>query len=300
MIFGSMLSSDRVGVTASWGDNALKRIRLLLLVLGLAVQASASASGSGLLGTGGATSIEGGGGGIIPWATLNGYAEDREVSLTGSFSLVHLDDFDLRVLGASVNYRNRLELSVADQRLQLSTLGGDIRQQVFGAKLRLGGDLIYGTVPQIALGVQYKRNRDFAVPGLLQAARDDDFEAWLGVARAWLDGPFHRTWLIAANARATRANQTGLLGFGGDDGDSHEIVLEGALVMFLNRSMALGVEYRQKPDNLSAVNEDDWMDVFFAWFPNKSLSLVAGWTRLGDIAGFTSQDGPYFSVELAF
>lgn len=274
---------------------------LMALVCGWGLAISAAASGGGLLGTGGASSIEGsGGGGIIPWAVLNGYAEDDEVTFTGALSLVHLDDFDLRVLGASVNFRNRLELSVADQRLQLSTLGGEIRQRVLGAKLRVAGDLIYGSVPQVALGVQYKRNRDFAVPELVGARRNDDFEGYLAVSRAWLDGPFHRTWLVAANARATRANQTGLLGFGGDAGDGHELTLEGAVVVFLSRSLALGLEYRQKPDNLSAVNEDDWADVFLAWFPNKSLNLVAGWTRLGDIAGFESQDGPYFSVELAF
>ncbi|RUO25298.1 DUF3034 domain-containing protein [Aliidiomarina minuta] len=275
---------------------------ILIALLLASFMSTAQATGGRLLATGGVTTVEGSsGGGIVPWATLSGYAEDDEVSAIATLSALHLDDFDLKVAAASVNFYNRLELSVAQQDFNLTTLGaGEIRQQVFGAKYRIVGDLIYGKLPQFAMGIQYKRNRDFAVPQSIGSQHDDDFDIYLAASRAWLNGPFNRTWVASLTARATRANQMGLLGFGGDANNSHEVMIEGSLGIFLNRSVVVGVEYRQKPDNLAAVEEDDWMDVFVAWFPSKSVSLTAGWADLGDIAGFTSQSGAYMSIQASF
>ncbi|MGX5914462.1 DUF3034 family protein [Aliidiomarina sp. Khilg15.8] len=271
------------------------------LFFALTYSGLACASGGGLQGTGGATTVEGAaGGGIVPWAVLSGYAEDDEISATAALSSLPLDDFNLSVMAASVNFYNRFELSVAEQRFALTSLSGDIRQQVIGAKYRLGGDLIYGDMPQFAVGAQYKRNQDFTVPGSIGARDDSDVDYYLAASRAWLDGPFHRTWVASLTARATRANQIGILGFGGDANDSYEVMFEGSLAMFVNREWALGIEYRQKSDNLSAVDEDDWMDVFVAWFPTKSVSLVGGYADLGDIAGFTKQSGAYVSIQASF
>ena len=94
--------------------------------------------------------------------------------------------------------------------------------------------------------------------------------------------------------RYTEANQTGLLGFGAED-KSAELVWEVSTAILLGRNVALGVEYRQKPDNLS-LKEDDWKSVFIAWVPNKSLNITAAWIDLGQIAGAKHQDGFYFSV----
>jgi hypothetical protein len=271
------------------------------LLAGLFLSGAASASGGGLQGTGGATTVEGAaGGGIVPWAVLSGYAEADEITATAALSTLPLDDFDLSVMAASINFYNRFELSVAEQRFGLTSLSGDIKQQVIGAKYRLGGDLIYGAVPQLAVGAQYKRNQDFTVPGSIGARDDSGVDFYLAASRAWLDGPFHRTWVASLTARATQANQIGILGFGGDANDDYEIMFEGSLAMFLNREWALGVEYRQKPDNLNAVREDDWMDVFVAWFPTKSVSLVGGYADLGDVAGFTGQNGAYLSIQASF
>mgnify|MGYP000524755415 CR=1 FL=1 len=59
--------------------------------------------------------------------------------------------------------------------------------------------------------------------------------------------------------------------------------------------LAVGVEYRQKPDNLGA-KEEDWKSAFVAWMPNKTISLTAGYIDLGEIAGSEEQDGLYFSI----
>ena len=63
-----------------------------------------------------------------------------------------------------------------------------------------------------------------------------------------------------------------------------------------NRHLAFGIEYRQKPDNLSFAREEDWNDVFIAWFPNKHINVTAAWADLGDIAGVKDQQGWYLSL----
>ena len=63
----------------------------------------------------------------------------------------------------------------------------------------------------------------------------------------------------------------------------------------LSRHLAIGLEYRQKPDNLGP-KEDDWQDIWMAWFPNKYVSVTAAYLNLGDIVGASSQRGSYVSV----
>ena len=86
----------------------------------------------------------------------------------------------------------------------------------------------------------------------------------------------------------------GLLGFGGPN-QNRQWMLEGSVAVLLSRHLALGAEYRQKPDNLGLV-EDDWRDVFVAWFPGKHVSVTAAYVDLGSIAGIDNQDGWYLSV----
>ncbi|MGM0482112.1 MAG: DUF3034 family protein, partial [Pseudomonadota bacterium] len=69
---------------------------------------------------------------------------------------------------------------------------------------------------------------------------------------------------------------------------------------FINRHWAVGVEYRQKPDNLSFAEEQDWRDVFVGYFPSKDISIVGAYTDLGSIAGLDHQTGWYLSLQAAF
>lgn len=68
--------------------------------------------------------------------------------------------------------------------------------------------------------------------------------------------------------------------------------------MLLNDRLALGVEYRGKPDNLSAFRKQDAGDVFLAWFPHRNFAATLAWARLGSIAGKAKQDGAYLSFQL--
>lgn len=268
----------------------------------------ASAGQGRLLATGGATSLEGAaGGGITPWAVLAGYGERGEWGGDVFATRVETGDYRLDVAGVAFAFDNRLELSYARQRFDLGTLARDLAlpenslsQDVFGVKLRLFGDLIYDRLPQVSLGLQHKRQKDFLIPALIGAQRDEDTEAYLTGSRLILGGAFGYNLLLNGGLRYSRANELGLLGFGGDRRDSRSLLKEGSAVVLFSPRWALGVEYREKPDNLSFAGESDWADLFLGYFPNKHLAVVLAYARLGEIATLDNQDGVYLSVQGSF
>jgi len=272
-----------------------------LLVGWLAAPALAADDKGRLLATGAATTIEGsGGGGIVPWATMSSYASEGQWGATAALGEVQVDDFRLSVQSASLSYGNRIEVSYANQVFDLEAIGGELKQNVFGIKVRAAGDLIYGDMPQFSFGVQYKKNRTFTLPQAVGATDDSGTDYYVSAAKAWLDGPFHRTWLVNITARATKANQLGLLGFGGDLDDDYSLQAEASVAMFVNRKLAVGVEYRQKPNNLGFAAEEDWYDAFVAYFPTKSVAVVGAYTDLQSIAGLPDQQGFYLSLQATF
>lgn len=276
---------------------------LLLLASG-----PCAAEGTRLLGTGGVTQIEGAsGGGLAPWATIAGYEAGYDSGATAFISNVRTGDYQLDAVGAAWSYGNRLEISFARQNFDIGTLGialglpdTVLRQNVFGAKVRLAGDIVYGDWPQIAVGVQHKTLVDPAVAGLIGARDDSGTDFYIAASRLVLAGVGDRNLVWSAALRATKANQLGLLGFGGDRDDGYAVVVEAMAGVMLDRHTVFGVEYRQKPDNLSFAGEDDWMDVFIAWLPSRSLSLTAAYADLGSIAGLDRQSGFYLSMQAGF
>lgn len=285
----------------------MRRAFALALVLLAAGPAWAGAGGR-LLATGGATQVEGSaGGGIVPWAVLAGYGTREQPGGTAFYTRVDTGDYALDAWGAAWTFRNRLELSVARQRFDLGELQrrlalpwDALEQDVFGAKLRLGGDLVYTRMPQLSLGLQHKRLRDGTLPLALGARDDAGTDIYLAASKLFLDGPGGRQWLASGTLRSTKANQMGLLGHGGDRDGGRALVFEGSLAVVLDPSWVVGVEYRQKPDNLGFAAEDDWKDAFVAWFPNKHVAVVAAWADLGGIATLEGQRGGYLSVQVGF
>ncbi|WP_330946365.1 DUF3034 family protein [Thermomonas sp. LB-4] len=285
-----------------------KRAAALVLALSLALPCVASAGDGRLLATGGATQVEGSaGGGIVPWAVLSGYGTAGQHGGTAFATRVDTGDYALTSYGAAYAWDNRLELSYARQRFELGELQrrlslptGRFDAEVVGAKLRLGGDLVYTTMPQVALGVQYKRQLDFAIPRAVGARDDRGIDVYLSASKLFLAAVDDRHMLLNATVRSTRANQAGLLGFGGDRKAGRSLVLETSAAVLLDPHWAVGVEYRQKPDNLGFAREDDWRDVFVAWFPNKHVAVVAAYADLGSIATLDRQRGAYLSLQASF
>lgn len=257
----------------------------------------ASAAEGRIKGTGGVSSASGaGGGGLLPWATLMGHATREEWAGSAFLTRLDVDDFTLDVAGLGVNLRDRLELSYARRKFTTEATAARIRQDNIGLKYRLGGDLLYGSVPQIVVGVEHGILRDPATANASGAEETTGSDLYIGAARGWIDGLANRTTFLNINARYSEANQFGLLGYGGDDGD-RRLHIEAAGGIFLTRSWVVGAEYRYKPDNLLALKEDAATDLFVAWFPSKHISVTAAWVNLGRIAGADTQKGFYLSLQ---
>lgn len=256
------------------------------------------AEGSRVIATGGASMIEGSaGGGIVPWAVINGYGSSDEWSATAMATGVYVDDFTLKVMGASLSYDNRFELSLARQTFDLDTLGGELGQDIVGFKYKLAGELLYTAMPQITLGAQYKKVDDFSLPQAVGARDDWGLDIYVVASKVFFDTVAGRNLLLNATVRVTKANQTGLLGFGTEASNDYHFMLEASAALLLTDNLALGIEYRQKPNELGFAREDDWQDIFLAWFINKHLSVVTAYADLGSIAGFEHQRGWYLSLE---
>jgi hypothetical protein len=106
--------------------------------------------------------------------------------------------------------------------------------------------------------------------------------------------------LLNATLRATKANQFGLLGFGGDRDRDYSLQFEGSAALLLSRHLAIGAEIRTKPDNLGFAREGNAYDLFAAYFISKNLSATLAFVALGPIARQGDQNGVYLSLQTGF
>ena len=267
-----------------------------------------AAAGDRLIATGGVTQLEGaGGGGLTPWALIAGTGTADQIGVTAHLTQVDTrGGYRLSAAGFAVGIHNRLELSASTLRFGLSDTvpGQTIAVDTLGAKLRLSGDAVYdqdSIWPQIAIGAQWKRNRDFdAVPRALGATSAAGADFYVSAAKLWLAGLAGRNVFANVSLRASSANQFGILGFGGPAGNARRIRPEIALALFANDNLAIGVEYRAKPNNLTSFKEEAAHDIFVAWFPSRHLSITAARVELGNIANKPRQSGWYLSAQVAF
>jgi len=267
-------------------------------------------AGDRLLGTWGVSQIEGaGGGGLTPWATITGTGSaDQSGGSAYTTSVRTRGGHELRATGAAVGVRNRLELSLSRWSLKLSEQvlpGKSLEMSTVGAKWRLTGDAVYDQDlwwPQISVGAQYKQADDTSLLQALGAGASSDVDVYLSATKVWLGALAGRHVLANLTARSTRANQFGLLGFGGPGQAGRSLVLEGSLAVMPRDDLALGLEFRQRPNNLTAsgFEEQSARDVFLAWFASRHLSLTAAWVDLGNIATLPRQRGWYVSGQAAF
>jgi len=148
------------------------------------------------------------------------------------------------------------------------------------------------------IGAMHKNNKDMTIPSAIGARKGSDTDLYVAATKVWLAGVFGRNALANVTLRSTRANQMGLLGFGGDKKGSRSLEPEVSGAVLLTDNLALGADYRWKPDNLGVFKEENFGDVFLAWFPHRNVAITGAWARLGSIAGKKRQDGPYISVQL--
>ncbi|MCA1326621.1 DUF3034 family protein [Herbaspirillum sp. alder98] len=264
-----------------------------------------------LFATGGVIQVEGaGGGGLAPWALITGYGTRDSYGANAHYTTVRTQDYTLKSYGVAVGIMDRVELSAAKQEFygSLAPLNNlRISQDIFGVKVKLAGDAVYNQdqwLPQIAAGVMFKRNNGIGGLGAvtsvkqLGAASDSGIDYYLAATKLFLD----QSILLNGTLRLTKANQMGLLGFGGDRGDRYQPMGEFSAAYLINRQLAIGAEYRMKPRNLAADSEKDYADAFIAWFPSKNLSLTLAYVSLGDITIYNPkrQNGVYLSLQAGF
>ena len=278
-----------------------------------------------LLATGGVSTIEGsGGGGLGTWALITGYGTDNQIGANAHYTVVKTKDYGLQTGGVAIGLYDRVELSYAHQQFDTKNVlvaisptlrGYKLKQDVFGLKVRVLGNAVYDQdtwLPQVSLGVQYKDNKDGTVIPFLNGAlaalkpdiknRGTDF--YIAVSKLYLD----KSILVNGTVRFTKANQYGLLGFGGPDGHRYRPEFEGSIAYLFRRDFVVGAEVRTKRGNLAnpALNlrEQAAFDVFAAYFPTKNVSITAAYVDLGQIVGALTankrQSGAYLSVQAGF
>ncbi len=258
-----------------------------------------------LLATGGVSQIEGaGGGGLANWALITGYGTRDGIGANLHYTTVLLPDYRLQSAGVAIGLFDRLELSYAWQEFDTQDVGAALglgrgftfHQNIFGAKLKLIGDAVYEQdewLPQISIGLQHKENDRGAIIGAIGGRSDEGTDYYLSASKLFLA----QSLLLNATWRQTRANQFGILGFGGDKQDSYSAQFEGSAAYLFSRRFAVGAELRTKPSNLSIAREQNAWDVFAAYFFNKNVSATLAYADLGNIVIRDNQRGAYLSLQ---
>jgi Protein of unknown function (DUF3034) len=302
-----------------------RRIMGVAIVTGLLLSSPGYAQGffvgdqGKLLLTSGFSDLEGsGGGGLVPLAFITGYGTRDSWGANAHFTDIELRDYRLYTFGGAAGLFDRVELSYTRQHLDITGTALDhlaVDEDVIGAKVKILGDAVYGQdswLPQLAVGAQYKHNDGISnaaaagLPGLksptqLGATSEHSVDYYVAASKVILG----ESLVINAVLRATKANQFGFLGFGGDRKSGYSVKPEGTVAYLLTRKFALGAEIRSAPHNLSVDNESAAWDVFAAWAPIKNFSVVAAYLNLGSIlapvTGVTRrQSGLYLSLQAGF
>lgn len=276
-----------------------------LLTHAAPVMAEEYRAGGKLLVTNGITSVDGAaGGGLASWAVIAGSETRNGIGGTIHATLLPLPDFDLTSFGGAIGIYDRIELSYARQRFNTRSAGANLGlgqgftfgQDILGAKVRIAGDAVWDQdlwLPQIAIGVQHKRANRGAVIHAVGGRSDTGTDFILSATKILLS----QSLILDATMRVTKANQFGLLGFGGDRHDHYRPQFEGSAGYMLSRRFVVGGELRTKPNNLGFAREQKAIDVFAAWAVARHVSLTAAYVDLGDIATVRQQRGAFLSIQ---
>jgi DUF3034 family protein len=259
-----------------------------------------------LLATGGVSDLEGaGGGGLATWALISGYGTRDGFGIDAHGTYIATGDYSLWTGGVAVGLWDRVELSYTHQSFDTEKVGAllglgqgfTIDQDVYGAKVKIVGDAVYDQdswLPQIAAGIQYKHNDRGWLIKAIGGASSDGADYYVAATKLFLA----QSLLVDATIRETKANQFGILGFGGDKDNGYSTEFEGSAAYLFSRKFAVGAEFRTKPDNLGIAREDNAWDIFAAYFFNKNLSITAAYVDLGNIVIRDHQQGAYVSLQV--
>ncbi|MCF6356042.1 MAG: DUF3034 family protein [Candidatus Polarisedimenticolaceae bacterium] len=282
----------------------------------------------------------GGGGAIVPWAYISNAPKKGGIGMPAASIWTWVSDsYTINFWPVAVSIGDRLELGFAYQNLDISTLRSDLRNdsaavavlaanrldtkldnlQMITAHAKFQFLKETETLPAMAISVSYKKALDIdelddnltanvravlgsGAPKVMEwMGVDDDsgFEVNLMATKLWKTKiPI----LTAVNLRYTQANQLGFLGFS----DDWSLNPEFTLAILPEPNVAIGIEYRKKPDELRSVHdylnanaggagvsngalndytfgEDDFIDFFVAYLPTPNLTIAAGIANIGNV-----------------
>jgi len=298
--------------------------------------------------------IEGeGGGAIVPWAYVSNPSTDGGIGMPAASIWTWVSDsYTINFWPVAVTVGDRLEFGFAYQNLDISTLKSDLRSDSLAALPNVLDTKLNNvqmitahakfqflketeSLPAMAISVSYKKALDVdkVNDNLTQGARntlgaaapevlkwmglDDDsgFEVNLMATKLWKT---KIPLLTAVNLRYTQAHQLGFLGFS----DKWSLNPEFTLAILPEPNVAIGVEFRYKPDEYKSLNsylaanggaaagyrplddytfkEDHFVDFFVAYLPTPNLTIAAGVANIGNVVHRETKSIWAFNVNYDF
>ena len=264
----------------------------------------------------GITGVDGvSGGALVPWALL---------SSGPTVAITHLSTQNLYVNGVAGNtsFGDRIEVSFAHNMLgDNATIPGNSNNSNntdtvdnIGLKVKLNdmGDVM----PQFALGLVGKRASGNLVNTLNTMGVSDTSTDFYAAASKMMNFG-GKNLLLNGVLRATKANQMGLLGFGGGTAlganNSYSIVPEVSAELFAADNVVVGAEYRAQPNNAGNNTGPSGQGLFYqsaaydlhiAYIANKNLTWTVAYTSLGQVAqglnGSNKQNGMLLQAQASF
>ena len=182
-----------------------------------------------LLATGGVSAVEGeGGGGLAAWALITGYGTRDGVGVNVHYTYVGCPTTAAHrrawrsacSTGWSFPMPGRPSIPKPSAPRWAWARATPFTRISIGAKLKLIGDAVYDQdswLPQIAIGLQHKENDRGAVIAAVGGKGNVGTDFYLAATKLFLA----QSLLVDATLRETKANQFGILGFGGDKHDDY-------------------------------------------------------------------------------
>lgn len=262
------------------------------------------------------TTIEGSAGaGLLPMALM--HPQGPQVAYTH----LNTQDFRIRSVAVGGTISDRVELSFG--RLMVKVPGtydgldggdNDIDVNTLGAKVKVLD--MSDTMPQVDIGLQHKISSGNLLDTLKTAgyiSRKSGTDLYVVATKVVGVG---NGLVLNGVLRATKANQMGILGFGGGTqpgGKSgYSVVPEVSVAYFLTSSLIIGAEYRDKPNKISnavyGIKEEGAYDAFLTYLVNKNMAASVAYVNLGQVgatpaalgSGSSDQSGLYVSVQASF
>lgn len=264
------------------------------------------------------TNIEGSaGGGVVPMALM--HPQGPLISYTN----LTTQNFGIQSIAVGGTVADRAEVSLGHLMTTVPAsyaafYGTDNRITVntFGLKIKVLD--MSDSAPQVALGLQHKSSSGSLLNTLKTAGAisgtsgTDVYAAATKVVTIGGKGV-----VLNGVLRATKANQMGILGFGGGTAaggkTSYSVEPELSVGAFLTDNVIFGGEYRAKPNNISStaaglgIKEEAAYTLFMAYIPNKNMTITAAYANLGQVgasqaavAGTAKQDGMYLQLQTNF